>query len=191
MTLMSIEGEQYGTWRWFPISGPASMIRYYPVGLREGYVFGVAGNVHLLPSGPADTVPMLRPDDVPSTMLRCPGPDGSIRFFSAPFARDWVGAPAPGAGSLDWEDVDVPARPVEAALSARANTMLPLYRSFITSIETGAPLPCSGANARQALEMITAVHESHLTGARAHLPLTQRRNPYRARLERGAAPALD
>ena len=105
MTLMSIEGEQYGTWRWFPISGPASMIRYYPVGLREGYVFGVAGNVHLLPSGPADTVPMLRPDDVPSTMLRCPGPDGSIRFFSAPFARDWVGAPAPGAATAGaWND---------------------------------------------------------------------------------------
>ena len=47
----------------------------------------------------------------------------------------------------------------------------------------------TASDARAVLEMITAVHESHLTGARAHLPLTQRRNPYRARLERGAAPA--
>lgn len=105
------------------------------------------------------------------------GTAARLRLSSGDFSKLAISDgvyPAPGAGSLAWEDVDVPARPVEAALSARANTMLPLYRSFITSIETGAPLPCSGANARQALEMITAVYRAHFTRSAVTLPLAER-----------------
>lgn len=49
----------------------------------------------------------------------------------------------------------------------------------------------TGSDARAVLEMITAVHESHLTSSRAYLPLAERRNPYHVRLEQsGKEPAI-
>lgn len=105
------------------------------------------------------------------------GTEARLRLSSGDFSQlalsDGV-YPAPGATSLVWEEVSVPERPHEPALSARANTMLPLYRSFLTSVETGAPHPASGVAARQALEMITAVYQSHFVRAPVRLPLSER-----------------
>lgn len=81
---------------------------------------------------------------------------------------------ASGAYATEWADVPLHASPDEPGLSARANSMLPLYLDLFTSIETGAPHPCSGENARTALEMIGAVYVSHFTGVPTRLPLDER-----------------
>lgn len=61
-----------------------------------------------------------------------------------------------------------------------------ITRELLAAVREGRELRTvsTGSDARAVLEMVTAVHESHLTGTRAYLPLAQRRNPYRVRLER-------
>lgn len=105
------------------------------------------------------------------------GTKARLRLSSGDFSRLALSEgvyPAPGADTLEWKEVSVPQPPTVAALSARANTMLRLYQSFLASVKTGTPHPCSGADARQALEMISAVYQSHFKRSPVSLPLRER-----------------
>ena len=55
-----------------------------------------------------------------------------------------------------------------------------IVRELIQAIEEDRPVRAcsSGEDARAALEMIMAVHESQRLGARVSLPLANRENPY-------------
>lgn len=105
------------------------------------------------------------------------GTEARMRLENGDFSRLAISNgvyPAPGASSLTWEEVSVIEPAFVTALSKRANTMLPLYESLLTSMRTGAAHPCSGASALQALEMITAVYQAHFTGTPVRLPLAAR-----------------
>ena len=57
-------------------------------------------------------------------------------------------------------------------------------RDFVTAIREGREPELGGLNARTSLECVSAVYESHFTGARARLPLADRRHPLVKRIDR-------
>jgi hypothetical protein len=104
VSLLSTSGEEYGTWRWMPLTGSGSLVRFYPTGPREAYVLFVKQDslrpaaqhfVRLLPSGPADTVALDRPSDLTPYGVVCRA-EGYISYFSVPFAPGFFGTPAAG-----------------------------------------------------------------------------------------------
>jgi predicted dehydrogenase len=50
-------------------------------------------------------------------------------------------------------------------------------RSLLEAVQTGGRPRCSAADGRWAIEMLTAVYQSHLTRRRVEFPLTDRRDP--------------
>lgn len=52
-----------------------------------------------------------------------------------------------------------------------------LAMDWLKAIEEGREPECGGANAAQAVEMVMAVYESHLSGRRVDLPLQKREHP--------------
>ena len=54
-----------------------------------------------------------------------------------------------------------------------------LGRDLIHAVETGEPPLCSAADGRWAIEMLTAVYQSHLSRRRVALPLSDRHDPLR------------
>jgi hypothetical protein len=105
VSLLSTTGDQLGTWRWMPLTGPGSLVRFYPTGPRDVYVLFVKQDslrpaaqhfVRLLPSGPADTVALDRPTDLTPYGVVCRA-EGYVSFFSVPFAPGFVGTPAAGS----------------------------------------------------------------------------------------------
>lgn len=73
---------------------------------------------------------------------------------------------------------DVPWQPLPApqAAPAPAHHRHP-GRDLVHAVRTGADPLCSAADGRWAVEMVTAVCRSHLTGARVSFPLSDRRDP--------------
>lgn len=57
-------------------------------------------------------------------------------------------------------------------------------RDFVSAIRDGHEPELGGSKACTSLECVSAVYESHFTGARVHLPLDDRRHPLVKRLER-------
>lgn len=96
INLLTRSGEPLTSWQWLPFTGPANTVRFYPTGPREISVLGWDGIIRLSQTGPADTVSHPVPDDLPSTMLRCPRSDGGISFFQIPFAARRIAVAAPG-----------------------------------------------------------------------------------------------
>lgn len=88
--------------------------------------------------------------------------------------------PPIGAASLAWKQLTLPENKAPAGLSPYASSMLPLYEHLFISVETDTPHPCNGANARVALEMVSAVYRSHFADAAVALPLTDRGDFLRA-----------
>ena len=83
----------------------------------------------------------------------------------------------------DWEE-DGQGRPrTERDKMLRSNRIM--VDELVNAVRDGAPVTraCTGEDARWALEMIMAIHESHLQGQRVELPLAQRNNPYSARTQ--------
>ncbi len=81
----------------------------------------------------------------------------------------------------DWEE-DETGRPRSAqARMLQSNRIM--VDELVATVMTGQPITraCTGEDARWALEMGMAIHESHLTGTRVTLPLQQRQNPYAVR----------
>lgn len=119
----------------------------------------------------------VRGEDRDRLAVELRGTEGRLRISGGDFRKLELSKgeyPALGSDHLDWEPVDVPQEQQVRELSPRAISMLPLYESFLTSLETGEPNPCSGDNARRALEMIYAIYQSHFTGAPVSLPLQNR-----------------
>lgn len=110
----------------------------------------------------------------------------------------WSGATSPvlhyprpfvspdGAG--DWEAIQPEPLPLPAGAPEGASAMHPanqaLVRDLLAAVEEGRQPLSSGHDARAALEMITAVYESHIQGTRVALPLAGREHPL-ARWTRG------
>lgn len=91
-----------------------------------------------------------------------------------------------------WERIRLPAWEVDAAGQPRSDRAKMLQSNrimveeLVAAVAEGKPVTraCTGQDARWALEMSMAIHESHLQGTRVTLPLQQRRNPYAVRRPR-------
>ena len=73
-----------------------------------------------------------------------------------------------------WQRVDVPEE-LDPMLGKESIT--PILRELIASIETGSEHPCSGEAGRFNLEMVMAIYTSHLSGQRVSIPLAERAHP--------------
>jgi predicted dehydrogenase len=91
------------------------------------------------------------------------------------------------------EPIVVPARTITAGPFAEAGAQAPYHTAMVEelvgAIEGGREHRSSGADGRWALEMIMGVYESHRrAGARAALPLPDRRHPLQRWLEEAGLP---
>jgi predicted dehydrogenase len=85
---------------------------------------------------------------------------------------------SPGKTGTRWQPL--PGAPSSEDPSGLKGTEAANHRivlDLIRAIETGGESVVSGQEGRSTLEMIFAVHASHLAGARAALPLKDRRHP--------------
>jgi predicted dehydrogenase len=80
--------------------------------------------------------------------------------------------------AITWDTIDVPLTAVEAKTIAdgRWSTVF-MMRALIKGIEDDSVPACSGYDGRAVLEQIMATYVSQKTGARAMLPLKDRRHP--------------
>jgi len=79
---------------------------------------------------------------------------------------------------ITWEPVEVPFTEEErAALAIKRWSTIPMMRALIKAIKEHTRPACSGYDGRAALEIIMASYVSQRTGARAKLPLEDRRHP--------------
>jgi len=101
------------------------------------------------------------------------GMEPRVRYLPDPL---WSG----GETKLAWELL--PGAPAASASGLKgqdeANRLLVL--DLLKAVETGSKPAASGHEARAVLEMIHAVYASHLSGARAAIPLKDRRHPLAA-----------
>jgi hypothetical protein len=104
IALLSKTGEALGTWRWMALTGSVQIVRFFPTGPRDVYVRFFRRDssrpdadqfVRLTPGGPADTVAVDRPTDLPRYSVLCRG-EAFISSFSVPFAPGFLATPAPG-----------------------------------------------------------------------------------------------
>ncbi len=94
----------------------------------------------------------------------------------------WLPDPtwAPGKSKAAWRPLDgVPSSAEPTGLRDEEAANKRAVEGLIRWIETGEESPVSIREARAALEMIMAVYVSHLSGARAALPLRERKHPLR------------
>ena len=85
-----------------------------------------------------------------------------------------------------WRQIEIP----DAALTIEGKTWpgqpsIWSVRDMVQAISAGRQPELGGAGAAQSLECVSAVYESHFTGARATLPLADRRHPLIRRLPAG------
>ena len=103
-------------------------------------------------------------------------PSGNM--FVYPHSR-WV----PGSKDDEWRPVVIEEwerEQQERGVSSTALSNKIIVNELIRAVEEDreVAVSSSGKDARAALEMIMAVHESHRLGARVYLPLENRENPY-------------
>lgn len=120
------------------------------------------------------------------------GTEGALSVRNSPAGRLYHcahGMAVPGEHCA-WELISLPSwdadsngRPRSGHARMLASNLI-MAEELVTAVTEGRPIDraCTGHDARWALEMIMAIHESHLTGQRVDLPLRERRNPYAARL---------
>ena len=86
----------------------------------------------------------------------------------------------PGEENGTWERVLLDEWEQYSAGERTHQSNLIIVRELIQAIEEDRPVRAcsSGEDARAALEMIMAVHESQRLGTRVSLPLANRENPY-------------
>jgi predicted dehydrogenase len=88
----------------------------------------------------------------------------------------WLDSPflAQKDGAVKWKDLPAP-----ADWTPPEHTRHPV-KSLIHAIETNTQPVCSGYDGRWAVEMVSAVYQSHLRKARVSFPLADRQNPLAA-----------
>ena len=81
----------------------------------------------------------------------------------------------------DWEEEKAGQLRSGQAKILQSNRIM--VEELVAAVTEGKPITraCTGQDARWALEMGMAIHESHLSGNRVALPLQQRQNPYAVR----------
>ena len=102
ISLLDLAGAPLATWPWYPLTGPVNLGRFYPTGPGEVYTLGLRSgpgpqgptHIRLTSGGPGDTLAHPTPEDLPRTSPICPS-EGSISFFSTPFAGQRIAVPAP------------------------------------------------------------------------------------------------
>lgn len=104
IALLDLSGRPLATWPWYPLTGPANVVRFYPAAAGEVYTLDLRSGpgpqgptyARLTTAGPGDTLSHPPPvEDPPRTSPVCPGSDGSIAFFSVPFGAQQIAVPAP------------------------------------------------------------------------------------------------
>jgi predicted dehydrogenase len=107
-----------------------------------------------------------------------PNPDTGVdEMWHCPFDVSFA------AHTPTWEPVTLPAEDfVIGDKSWTARHSIWSVRDMLTAIREDRPPELGGANALTSLECVSAVYESHFTGARAYLPLKDRRHPLVKRL---------
>jgi len=104
ISLLTPEGDPIGTWRWMPLTGSVTIIRFFQTGAKEAYTRVVRRDtlrprdqhlVRLIPAGPADTIAIAQPTGLQQYGVICPDA-GAIHFFAVPFAPGFLATPAPG-----------------------------------------------------------------------------------------------
>ena len=85
----------------------------------------------------------------------------------------------PDGDSRPWERVRIPDWEADSANST-VNSNLIIVRELLAAIDQEREIRnvCSGHDARAAIEMVFAVHESNLSGRRVAFPMKNRQNPY-------------
>ena len=101
-------------------------------------------------------------------------PGGEIHLYNDGF---WI----PGADYAQWKKLEPDNWDSAGDTGHQSNHLI--AEELIQAVEKNRKVQnaSSGHDARAALEMIMAVHESHLTKKRVELPLTNRENPYGSR----------
>ncbi len=96
----------------------------------------------------------------------------------------------PDGATRPWERIRIPEWEAQEDITLASNLII--VRELLAAIDQDREIRevSSGADARAALEMIMAVHESNRLGTRVRLPLANRANPYAAWLAE-EAPAQD
>ena len=105
------------------------------------------------------------------------GSKGSARILADIAARVFVMKPTPwsdGGRADAWQPFNPPNLPPGGDTTA-ANRRV--AEDWLAAIRTNGQPACSGHNAMKSLEMIMAVYQSALTGARVALPLKDRSHP--------------
>ena len=87
----------------------------------------------------------------------------------------WV----PDTETRPWERIRIPEWESDAA-NATVNSNLIIVKELLAAIDEDREVRhvCSGHDARAAIEMVFAVHESNLSGRRVAFPMVNRQNPY-------------
>ena len=111
------------------------------------------------------------------------GSEGIIALRNSPNGVMYIyreGMWIPGEENGTWERVLLEEWEQYPAGERTHQSNLIIVRELIQAIEEDRPVRAcsSGEDARAALEMIMAVHESQRLGARVSLPLANRENPY-------------
>jgi len=120
------------------------------------------------------------------------GSDGILSYRCSPDDHNVFFYPRPWAGPGDdteWEPIakDAIALPPDTPAYSDRNDLTRNNKQvldLIAALEEGREPYANGKDARAAVEMVTAIAESHRTGARVPFPLDNRANPYDA-LRRG------
>jgi predicted dehydrogenase len=155
----------------------------YPGGYDSGWVVGTAiGATFRFDSGALMLAEGYHAEPhVPTRILiELRGTSGRLRLTGGAFDAVYLarGAYPEDAGHvIPWEGVELEARPIRPGLPEFANTIAPVYDQLIRAIEQGEPHPCSGAGGRRAMEMISAVFQSHFRDQAVTVPLNDRSDP--------------
>jgi hypothetical protein len=112
IAVLSTDGQWIEGLRHYPISGPASLVRFHPLDTVGFYtpVMGQNGQlpfVRITAAGASDTIPAPQPPGgVTSTGVTCRRPDGGIQGFVPPDAPRVIYAFAPpgGAVAVSWTE---------------------------------------------------------------------------------------
>ncbi len=97
---------------------------------------------------------------------------------SDPVVLHTAGGGGKATEAIEWNAVEVPLSDSDRrALGIARWGLHPMMQSLIDAIETDRDPACSGRDGTEALEITMAAYVSQKAGARAHLPLADRRHP--------------
>ncbi|MGH7476919.1 MAG: type II toxin-antitoxin system VapB family antitoxin [Longimicrobiales bacterium] len=101
--LVTGDGAPLGTWRWFPLTGAADLVRFYPTGPSEAYTLGLRPGsgrtlerkyLRYTPAGVSDSLVVQAPEPTRPAGVVCRHDQG-LTAFQVPFAPSFMAAPAP------------------------------------------------------------------------------------------------